>query len=200
MCHNDALLAGTCTLIMYSQAVIQTCHVQWSFGATDYTHDSPLHCRITRIGLVALWIPHCDLHSHCSHLHSCPNTGVFPVKWLSFLGSLLVSFFEVFNLMPQSCTKAGGAYRVFNISWKHKILFLYLLLSHRKTRAGCKVQYTPVVPCCPEMNSGNCFQWEWTILNNRDLTGMVLRPCSLDVQSLLLGGSGTKRAWEKQRH
>lgn len=37
-----------------------------------------------------------------SHLHSCPNTGVFHVKWLSFLGSWPVYFFEVFNLMPQS--------------------------------------------------------------------------------------------------
>lgn len=116
---------------------------------------------------MALWIPHCDLHSHCSHLHSCPNTEVFHVKWLSFLGSLPVCFFEVFNLMPQSFTKAGGAHGVFNISRKHKILFLYLLLSHRKTRTECKVHYTPIVPCCPEMNSGNCFQWEWTILNNR---------------------------------
>lgn len=38
------------------------------------------------------------------------------------------------------------------------IVLFILLLSHRKTHTVCKVHYTPMVPCCPHMNSGNCFQ------------------------------------------
>lgn len=47
----------------------------------------------------------------------------------------------------------------------------YFWLCHRKTCCVCKVQYTPLVPCDPQTNSGNCFQWKWAIGNNPELFG-----------------------------
>lgn len=53
-------------------------------------------------------------------------------------------------------------------------------LSHRKTHCVCKVQHTPMVPCDPQTNSGNCFQWKRAIRNNTELVGWASSLCVYD--------------------
>lgn len=53
----------------------------------------------------------------------------------------------------------------------------YFGLSHRKTCCVCKVQYTPMVPCDPQTNSGNCFQWKRVIRNTTELVGWAFPLC-----------------------
>lgn len=122
----------------------------------------------------------------------------FHVKWLCFLWSLFL-----LDIQPDaSQLQASGRLEVRTEpstspeNLKNCCCFLFLLLFHRKTWTLCKVRYTPMVPCCPEMNSGNYFQWEWTIRNNRDLSGVVLWFCSFVCP---ISSVGRKWSWESVR-
>lgn len=110
-----------------------------------------------------------------------------------------VSLFEIFNLMPHSYKLQGGWRCVRSLQRLLKtsnIVVVFVAFSSEKTRTLCKVHYTPMVPCCPEMNSGNCFQWEWTIRNERDLSGVVLQFCSFVCP---ISSVGRKWSWESVR-
>lgn len=71
-------------------------------------------------------------------------------RWMTFFPGESTSLF-LWGIQPdaseqQAPQRLGGACRVLNISWKHRILFLYLLLSHRKTWKGFATRpWSPVV-------------------------------------------------------
>lgn len=144
-------------------------------------HDSLSHCGLTRIGLLASWIPHCDLRriytavqiQKSFTLNDFLSWGVYP--------SL---FFEMFNLMPWGLADAGGIQQR-RKAWAIWYLLLFLIGGKKKKTNWVQGSLHALGP----LLSRNELR---KLLSVRmDLIGMVLR-------SLLLGESKAERAWERQ--
>lgn len=191
----------TQVLIIYSQALIPTRHVHWSFGATDWTHESPSHCRITRIGLVASRIP-----PRWPALTLQPFTQLSKYRSLFTLNDFVscgVSLFEIFNLMPHSYKLQGGWRCVRSLQRLLKtsnIVVVFVTFSSEKKPELCaRFTTRPWSPVVQKWTQEIAFSESEPYVMRGTSAAWCCSSALLYVQSLLLGESEAERAWEKQR-